>query len=179
MCDGQPATDCEIMSLTEFNSKLNDQLAKLEDQFAAINDELKLKKEAFIEMYKKDPRFSRDAAISSLHQQIKDFNVMNPQEISELETVETTETPMISGNKQVIVCESFSDDKTDSRYIVVSSCKRIVTYHRSSGDGFCFLKHPKIENYQSLQWTLRIPKFQKHCALGMVIILKYIVYLIS
>ena len=39
MCDGQPATDCEIMSLTEFNSKLNDQLAKLDDQFAAINDD--------------------------------------------------------------------------------------------------------------------------------------------
>jgi len=74
MCDGQPATDCEIMSLTEFNSKLNDQLTKLDDQFAVINEELKLKKEAFIEMYKKDPRFSQDVAVSNLHQQIKDFN---------------------------------------------------------------------------------------------------------
>ena len=44
MCDGQPATGCEIMSLTEFNSKLNDQLAKLEDHFDTIIDELKLKK---------------------------------------------------------------------------------------------------------------------------------------
>ena len=74
MCDGQPATDCEIMSLTEFNSKLNDQLTKLDDQFAVINEGLKLKKEAFIEMYKKDPRFSQDVAVSNLHQQIKDFN---------------------------------------------------------------------------------------------------------
>ena len=180
MCDGQPATDCEIMSMTEFNSKLNDQLAKLEDHFDAIIDELKLKKEAFIEMYKKDPRFSRDAAISSLRQQIKDFNLMTPQEIPEIETVETTETPMISGNKQVIVCESFSDDKTDSRNIAVSSCKRIVKHSRPENGttGYCFLKHPRIENYQSLQWTLRIPNF-KYCTLGMVIILEYIVYLIS
>ena len=181
MCDGQPASDCEIMSLTEFNSKLNDQLAKLEDHFAAINDELKLKKEAFIEIYKKDPRFSHNAAISSLHQQIKDFNVMNPQEIPKIETVETTETPMISRNKQVIVCESFSDDNTDGEGIAVSSCKRIVKYSKPGEPsiGYCFLKHPRIENYQSLQWTLRIPNFKKYCILGMVIILEYIVYLIS
>ena len=171
MCDGQPATDCEIMSLTEFNSKLNDQLAKLDDQFAAINDELKLKKEAFIEMYKKDPRSSHDEAISSLHQQIKDFNPMNPQGIPELETVETTETPMISRKKQIIVCEGFSDDKNDGVDIAVSSCKRSVKYNNPGKPGvsYCFLKHPKIENYQSLQWTLRIPKVHYNCTLGMVI----------
>jgi len=181
MCDGQPATDCEIMSLTEFNSKLNDQLTKLDDQFAAINDELKLKKEAFIEMYLKDPRSSHDEAVSSLHQKIKDFNPVNPQEIAELETVETTETPMISGNKQMITCESFSDDNTDGVNIAVSSCKRSVKYNNPGKPGvsYCFLKHPKIENYQSLQWTFRIPKFRFISTLGMVIILGYIMYFIS
>ena len=138
MCDGQPATGCEIMSLTEFNSKLNDQLAKLEDHFDTIIDELKLKKEAFIEIYKKDPRFSHDESIASLHQQIKDFNLLNPQEIPELLTVETTEKPMILGHKQAIVCESFSDDDTSSHDVAVSSCKRSVKYS-GSGVGYCFL----------------------------------------
>ena len=169
MCDGQPATRCEIMSLTEFNVKLNDQLTKLDDQFAAINEELKLKKEAFIEMYKKDPRFSHDGAVSDLHQQIKDFNPMNPQGIPELETVETIETPMISGNKQIIVCKSFSDD---NKNVIVSSCKRSVCdlYEKESGMGYCFLKHSKIEKNQLLKWTIRVPKFKGGSFLGMVII---------
>ena len=174
MCDGQPATRCEIMSLTEFNVKLNDQLTKLDDQFAAINEELKSKKEAFIEMYKKDPRFSHDGAVSNLHQRIKDFDPMNPQGIPELETVETIETPMISGNKQIIVCKSFSDDNED---VAVSSCKRSVKFdHPDGGYGYCFLKHPKIEKNQLLQWTIRVPKFAS-CALpGMVIIREYIIF---
>ena len=170
MCDGQPATDCEIMSLTDFNSKINDQLAKLDDQFAAISEELKMKKEAFIEMYKKDPRSCHDEAVSSLHQQIKDFNPLNPQEIPELETVETIETPMISGNKQIIVCESFSDD---NKYVAVSSCKRSVKFDYPDfslgGVGYCFLNHQKIDNNKLLQWTIRVPKF-KGGLLGMVII---------
>ena len=174
MCDGQPATRCEIMSLTEFNVILNDQLTKLDDQFAAINEELKSKKEAFIEMYKKDPRFSHDGAVSNLHQRIKDFDPMNPQGIPELETVETIETPMISGNKQIIVCQSFSDDNDD---VAVSSCKRSVKFdHPDGGKGYCFLKHPKIEKNQLLQWTIRVPNFDGGSQIGMVIIREYIIF---
>jgi len=80
---------------------------------------------------------------------------------------------MISGNKQVIVCKSFSDD---NRKVAVSSSKRSVKFDDPrAGFGYCFLKHPKIENNQLLQWTIRVPKFV--CGnLGMVIIRQYIIF---
>ena len=64
MCDGQPADECDVMNLAEFENTLKDRLAKLDDQFAEMADILKAKKEAFIEMYRKDPRISQDEAVS-------------------------------------------------------------------------------------------------------------------
>ena len=48
MCNGEVADDCHIINLTEFESTLDDQLAKLDDQFAIINGMLKAHKEGFI-----------------------------------------------------------------------------------------------------------------------------------
>ena len=66
MCDGQPAGDCDVMNLAEFNTTLNDRLTQLDDQFVTIGDVLKTKKEAFIELYRKDPRISHDEAVLCL-----------------------------------------------------------------------------------------------------------------
>ena len=66
MCDGQAANDCDLMNLAEFETTLNNRLAKLDDQFSAISDVLKAKKQAFTEMYRKDPRISHDEEVSCL-----------------------------------------------------------------------------------------------------------------
>ena len=108
MCDGQTANDCDIMSLTEYESTLNDQLVKLDHQFAEIGEELEAKKADFVEIYRKDPRISRDEEFTNLKQMIQDFNPMNAQNIPALETVETIETRPITGHKGILVCESFS-----------------------------------------------------------------------
>ena len=76
MCDGQQADDCDVMNLSEFNTTLNDRLAKLNNQFSTLSDILKAKKEAFIEMYRKDPRISHDEAVSCLI-------TTNPEEVTE------------------------------------------------------------------------------------------------
>ena len=88
MCDGKAASDCDIINLTEYESTLNDQLVKLDEHFNEINEQLKRKKEAFVKMYRKDPRISRDEEIFSLKRMIEDFNTMNEQEIPALETDE-------------------------------------------------------------------------------------------
>ena len=44
LCDGQAADDCDIMNLAEFETTLNDRMAKLDDQFETINEMLKTKK---------------------------------------------------------------------------------------------------------------------------------------
>ena len=49
-----------------FNTTLNDRLAKLDNQFAEMADVLKTKKESFIEMYRKDPRISHVEEVSCL-----------------------------------------------------------------------------------------------------------------
>ena len=66
MCDGEAADDCDLMNLTEFETTLNNRLAKLDDQFSAISDILKAKKQVFTEMYRKDPRISHDEEVSCL-----------------------------------------------------------------------------------------------------------------
>ena len=63
MCDGKEAADCDIVNLADFESTLNDELAKLDDQFKIINDILATKKEAFIKMYKKNPWVSQKTAV--------------------------------------------------------------------------------------------------------------------
>ena len=66
MCDGQAADDCDFMNLAQFETTLKDQLAKLDDHFSTIDEVLKAKKEAFIKMYRKDPRISNDETITFL-----------------------------------------------------------------------------------------------------------------
>ena len=78
MCDGQPADNCDIMKLEEFEYNLNVQLTKVNKQFATMKDFLEAKKEALIEIYRKDPRISHDDAVSSLEKTIEDFDPFNP-----------------------------------------------------------------------------------------------------
>ena len=138
-------------------------MVKLNEHFNEIDEQLKRKKEAFVEMYRKDPRISHDEKISSLKQRIQDFNPMNEQEILALETVETIETASQTENKSTIYCESFSDDKTN---VILSSCKRIFK-GKAGKNGYCFLNHQKIGKNQILKWSLRVPKFKYQ--IGMVI----------
>ena len=135
-------------------------------------------------MYRKDPRFSQDGAVSILQKIIQDFDPLNPQGIPELEVVETIEEPTQNEtlainetseneeSKKVIVCQSFSDDNED---VDLSSCRRILKYtdKKEDGVGYCFLNHPKIEKDQVLQWTVHVPKFHFHSRIGMVITKEY------
>ena len=98
MCDGIAANDCDIISLTEYQSILNDQLVKLDDHFNEIDGELETKKACFVEMIRKDPRISRDDEVLSLKQKIKNFNPMNAHEIPELETGRHTKWRTIGKN---------------------------------------------------------------------------------
>ena len=77
MCDGQAADNCDVMSLAEFETTLNNRLAKLDDQFSAISDVLKGKKQAFAEMYRKDPRISHDEEVSCLLLTNETFDPVN------------------------------------------------------------------------------------------------------
>ena len=77
MCDGQAANDCDLMNLAEFETTLNNRLAKLDDQFSAISDVLKAKKQAFTEMYRKDPRISHDEEVSCLLLTNETFDPVN------------------------------------------------------------------------------------------------------
>ena len=67
MCDGQPADDCDLMDLTEFETALNGRMAELNDQFSKIGELLESKKEAFAEMYRKNPKMSLDETGSILN----------------------------------------------------------------------------------------------------------------
>ena len=163
MCDGNAADDCDIMSLTEYESTLNDQLVKLDDQFIELNEDLKTKKAVFVEMYREDPRISRDEEFSNLKQLIQDFNPIKTQKIPAMETAETIKTTPITVNKEIIVCESFS-----KKHVNVLRCRRSVKLAHFLIAGYCFLNHPKIEKNQILKWTVRIPKL-KHGNIGMVI----------
>ena len=78
-CDGQPADDCDLMNLGEFETAFNDRLEKLDDQFSTIFDVLKAKKEAFIEMYRKNPKISHDEAVNFLQTTTESFDPSNPE----------------------------------------------------------------------------------------------------
>ena len=79
MCDGQAAGDCDVMNLAEFKTTLNDRLTKLNDQFSTLNDVLEAKKEAFIELYRTDPRISHDQSISCLQTAMEAFDPAHPE----------------------------------------------------------------------------------------------------
>ena len=78
------------------------------------------------------------------------------------------ETSVNVDNEAVIVCQSFSDDNED---VDLSSCRRIMKFtdEKEKGVGYCFLKHPKIEKDQVLQWTFHVPKFRYFGRIGIVI----------
>ena len=169
MCDGIAANDCDIISLTEYETILNDQLVKLDDHFNEIDEELKTKKTSFIEMFRNDPSISRDEEVLSLKQKIQNFNPMNAHGIPALETFAATDIRPITENKRIEICDSFSEDNVN---LIVSSCKRSI---RSKGrTGYCFLSHPNIDKNQILRWTLRVPRHQT--SIGIVIILKNILF---
>ena len=71
MCNGQAASECDVMNLTEFKTTLNDRLTKLNDQFSTLNHILEAKREAFIELYRTDPRISHDQSILCLQTAIE------------------------------------------------------------------------------------------------------------
>ena len=110
MCDGQEADACDIISLTEYESKLNNQLVKLDDQFIELDEEMKIRKETIVEMYRKDPRVSRDEEVLSLKQRLIDFNPMNARDIPSLESVEIPTRTESVQKRQIISCQSFSDE---------------------------------------------------------------------
>ena len=175
MCDGIAAND--IISLTEYESILNDQLVKLDDHFNEIDGELKTKKASFVEMFRDDPRISRDEAILSLKQKIQNFNPMDAHEIPALETFAAIDITPITENKRIIICDTFSEDKRDK---IVSSCKRSIEHEGNRNRrwnsvlGYCFLDHAHIEKNQILRWTLRVSRHKTF--IGIVIILKCILF---
>ena len=81
MCNGQAADNCDLMNLTEFEVSLNSQLTKLDDQFARIDEVLRTKKEALIQISRSDPRICHDEAVMLLQTTIGSFNPMNPEEV--------------------------------------------------------------------------------------------------
>ena len=80
MCDGQTADNCDFMNLAKFKATLKDQLSKLDDHFSTIHDVLKEKKQAFIEIYRRDPRISHDEALSYLLAANEAFDPLNTEE---------------------------------------------------------------------------------------------------
>ena len=176
MCDGIAANDCDIISLTEYESILNDQLVKLDDHFNEIDGELKIKKASFVNLLRNDPRISRDEDILILKQKIQNFRPKfrpkNVHKIPALETAKAIDTTSIAENKKIIICDSFLEDNLA---VNVTNCKRCIqnVYHYP---GYCFLGYPNIEKNQILRWTLRIPKHEHNVwniiFIGTVIILE-------
>ena len=137
LCDGKPASGCNVISLTEFETTLNDKLCKLDSKFNEMNEKLKLKKNAFIQIIRKDPRVSRDEAILSLEKLIDDFNPIDPRKEPELENTFRTG-----------ICESFSNDNYN---VVISNCQRSLQQDETTGSSYCFLNTPKIEKKSNSQ----------------------------
>ena len=88
LCDGQAADGCDFMNLVEFETTQKQRLAKLDDQFSTIDKVLKAKKEAFIRMYRKDPRISNDEAISYLLTTLEVLDLTNREEIKVQNTMQ-------------------------------------------------------------------------------------------
>ena len=161
------------MNRDEFESLLNDQLTNLDRQFSTINDILNAKKEAFIKLYRKDPRKSGDESLSRLHALNETFNPTTQEEVLELDAVETVEYSAILETGQTIFCDSFSNG--ENVVFARSDGRRSVKNQFGAGRArYCFLKHPKIQKNKTLKWSLRVPKFGglPHISfVGMVIIL--------
>ena len=114
MCGGQPADNCDFMKLHEFKYNLNVRLKKVKKQFATIHDVLEgflvegflveAKKEALIEIYRKDPRISHDDAVSSLQRTIEAFDLLRPEkELQTLMQQQLVEQQKQLAQQQVII----------------------------------------------------------------------------
>ena len=79
MCDGQAAGGCDVMNLAEFNTTFNNRLITLNGQFSTLQDVLEAKKEAFIQLYRANPRISQDESISSLQTALEAFDPAHPE----------------------------------------------------------------------------------------------------
>ena len=77
MCDGQPADNCDFMTLHEFEYNFNVRSTKVNKQFVTIQNVVEAKKKALIEIYRKDPRISHDDAVSLLQRTIETFDLSN------------------------------------------------------------------------------------------------------
>ena len=106
MCDGQPADECKFMKLAAFETALNDRLIKLNDQFATIQDILETKKEAFIQMYRKDPRIFHDDAVSVLQRMNEDFDPSYPERERDAMQQQLAELQEQLAGQQAIVAEA-------------------------------------------------------------------------
>ena len=172
MCDGQSADDCDYMNRTEFETVLNDRLTELDHHFSTITDILNAKKEAFIKLYRKDPRKSGDKSLSRLQALNETFDPTTQEKVSELGAVENVEYTAILETEKTILCDSFSNGK--NVVFAGSDGRRSVKHIGSDGSGFgyCFLNHPQIQKNKSLKWCLRVPKM-KRGYVGIVIILDH------
>lgn len=144
MCDGEPATGCDIINLAEYDSMLKKQLTKLDDQFLTITQKmeevLKHKKEEFIKMYRKDPRILCDDDILRFQKLVEDF-ALGPQ-------------PPAINPRQIVSCHGFSDR---NKMVTVSKDKQSIEF-LGGGYGYCFIKYPKPEYLRKIIWSLRLPK---------------------
>ena len=105
MCDGQAASNCDIISLAEYESMVNEQLKKIENQFKSIsvtvNDILKAKKNALIKMCRNDPRIQHDDTVTSLQTIIGDLDSVSLKNLPEKEVVEIANQSTTDGSIDV------------------------------------------------------------------------------
>ena len=79
--------------MTDYESLFNDQLKNIDDQFkaiaAAFNDSLNCKKNAVIEMHRKDPRKTRHDALVAMRKILENFEAIDVKKLLSLEIDET------------------------------------------------------------------------------------------
>ena len=170
LCDGQVAIDCDVIGLAEYESIFNDRLKNIDDQFktisVAFNEILNAKKNAVIEMHRKDPRITRHDVFVSMQKIIDNFYSMNLEEV-QLENNETITNTVNTDSKRSGYCRKFSDNNLN---VFICSCNRFVNYMGGYNWGYIFLKHPRYNpkiNNKVLKWTLQVPRF--NCYIGKVI----------
>ena len=103
MCGGRPADNCDFMKLHKFKYNLNVRLTKVKKQFATIHDVLEAKKEALIEIYRKDPRISHDDAVSSLQRTVEAFDPLSPEKEQTVMQQQLVEQQKQLAQQQVII----------------------------------------------------------------------------
>ena len=167
LCDGEAASECDIIGLAEYESMLNDRLNNTDEQFEAIakaiDTSLNIKKNALIAMYRKDPRNLHKPVFLNMQKIIDYIDDVNLEELPRIETTETiVKTPEAeSTKKQIVNCDRFLHDNIINMNVYTSICNRYL-YYDGYDWGYGFLKHPKKVNDKVLKWTLQIPKFNNY-----------------